>query len=97
VAPKCQQNRTGLPPTWTAAELGQRTSRARFFGRVCALFSVCRLQRPPLVGWTAVETRVALTYAATRVVGLAAQQAGRPALIRSPTRVLAHPWEGLLA
>jgi len=54
-----------------------------------------RLQRPPLAGWTAVETRVALTYAATLVVGLAADQAGRPDLIRSPTRVLAHVWEGL--
>ena len=96
MAPKCQQHRTGLPPTWTAAELGQRTSSARCFGRVCALFSVCRWQRPPLVGWTAVETRVALTDAATRVVGLAAQQVGRPDLIRSPTRVLAHLWEGLL-
>jgi hypothetical protein len=38
--------------------------------------------------------RVALTYAATLVVGLAAQQAGRPDLIRSPTRVLAHTWCG---
>ena len=37
-----------------------------------------------------------LTYAATIVVGLAAQQAGRPDLIRSPKRVLAHTWEGLL-
>jgi transposase len=95
--PKRQKNRTCLPPTWTAAELGKRTSIERFFGRVFSLFSVFRLQRPPLVGWTAVETRVALTYAATLVVGLAAQQAGRPDLIRSPTRVLAHLWEGLLA
>ena len=31
-----------------------------------------------------------LTDAATLVVGLAAQQAGRPDLIRSPKRVLAH-------
>ena len=31
------------------------------------------------------------------VVGLAAQQAGCPDLISSPTRVLAHTWEGLLA
>jgi hypothetical protein len=55
------------------------------------------LQRPPLAGWSAVASRVALTYAATIVVGLAAQQAGRPDLIRSPKRVLAHTWEGLLA
>jgi hypothetical protein len=94
--PKRQKNRTGLPPTWTADELGKRSSIERFFGRVFSLFSPFRLQRPPLAGWTAVETHVALTYAATLVVGLAAQQAGRPDLIRSPTRVLAHTWEGLL-
>jgi uncharacterized protein DUF1206 len=29
------------------------------------------------------------------VVALAAQQAGRPDLIRSPKHVLAHTWEGL--
>ncbi len=40
--------------------------------------------------------RIALVYAATFIVGLAAQQAGRGDLIRSPTRVLAHTWEGLL-
>jgi transposase len=95
--PKRQKNRTCLPPTWTAAELGKRTSIERFFGRVFSLFSPFRLQRPPVAGWLAVETRVALTYAATLVVGLAAQQAARPDLIRSPTRVLAHTWEGLLA
>jgi transposase len=94
--PKRQQTRTCLPPTWTAEELGKRTSIERFFGRVFSLFSPFRLQRPPLAGWTAVETRVALTYAATLVVGLAALQAGRPDLMRSPTRVLAHTWEGLL-
>jgi len=94
--PKRQKNRTCLPPTWTRDELGKRTSIERFFGRVFSLFSPFRLQRPPLVGWTAVETRVALTYAATLVVGLAAHDAGRPDLIRSPTRVLAHVWEGML-
>jgi len=52
--------------------------------------------RPPLVGWTAVTQRVALTYTAGIVVGLAAQHAGRPDLVRSPKRVLAHDWEGLL-
>jgi hypothetical protein len=93
---KRQQNRACLPPTWTAEELGKRTSLERFFGRVFSLFGPFRLQRPPLVGWTAVETQVALTYAATLVVGLAAHQAGRPDLTRSPTRVLAHTWEGLL-
>jgi len=34
-----------------------------------------------------------LTYTASIVVALAAQQAGRPDLIRSPKRVLAHLWE----
>jgi hypothetical protein len=91
--PKRQKNRACLPPTWTKEELGKRASIERFFGRVFSLFGPFRLQRPPLVGWTAVETRVALTYAATLVVGLAAQQAECPHLIRSPTRVLAHLWE----
>jgi len=39
-----------------------------------------------------VASQVALTYAACVIVGLAAQQAGRPDLIRSPKRVLAHLW-----
>jgi hypothetical protein len=39
--------------------------------------------------------RVALTYAAAWVVALAAWQAGRPDLIRSPRLVLAHVWEGM--
>jgi hypothetical protein len=56
-----------------------------------------RLQRPPVFGWLAVETRVALTYAAIWVIALAAWQAGRPDLIRSPRLVLAHVWEGLEA
>ena len=94
--PKRQKNRSCLPPTWTADELGKRSSIERFFGRVFSLFSHFRLQRPPLAGWSAVTCQVALTYAATIVVGLAAYQAGRPDLIRPPKRVLAHTWEGLL-
>ncbi len=94
--PKRAKNRSCLPPTWTADALGKRTSIERFFGRVFSLFGVFRLQRPPLAGWSAVASRVALTYAATIVVGLAAHQAGRLDLIRSSTRVLAHTWEGLL-
>jgi transposase len=89
--PKRQQNRSCLPPTWTAEELGKRTSIERFFGRVLVFF---HLQRPPVFGWSAVEMRVALTYAAAWVIALAAWQAGRPGLIRSPRRVLAHVWEG---
>jgi hypothetical protein len=34
-----------------------------------------------------------LTYTSSIIVGLAAQRAGRPDLIRSPKRVLAHLWE----
>jgi hypothetical protein len=87
---KRQKRRDGLPPTWTADELGKRTSIERFFGRVLVFF---RLQRPPVFGWSAVETRVALTYAAGWVIALAAWQVGRPDLIRSPRLVLAHVWE----
>jgi transposase len=90
--PKRQKRRDGLPPTWTAEELGKRTSIERFFGRTLIFF---RLQRPPVFGWSAVETRVALTYAAVWVIALAAWQAGRPELIRSPRLVLAHVWEGV--
>ena len=47
----------------------------------------------PVFGWSAVETLVALTYAAVWVIALAAWQARRPDLIRSPRLVLAHVWE----
>src|SRR5438552_4793840 len=73
-------------------ELGKRISIERFFGRVFLFF---HLQRPPLSGWTAIATRVALTYTASIIVALAAQHAGRPDLIRSPKRVLAHTWGAL--
>jgi hypothetical protein len=36
--PKRQTRRDGLPPTWTAEELGKRTSIERFFGRVLIFF-----------------------------------------------------------
>ena len=82
-----QKNRSCLPPTWTKEELGKRNSIERFFGRVFLFF---HLQRPPLCGWAAIARQVALTYAATIIVALAAQQAGRSDLIRSLKRVLAH-------
>ncbi len=88
--PKNQKNRSCLPPTWTREELGKRSSIERFFGCVFLFF---HLQRPPLCGWSEIASQVALTYAASVIVGLAAQQAGRPDLIRSPKRVLAHLWE----
>jgi len=88
--PKRQKNRSCLPPAWTKEELGKRSSIERFFGRVFLFF---HLQRPPLFGWSTIARQVALTYTATIIVALAAQQAGRPDLIRSPKRVLAHLWE----
>jgi transposase len=88
--PKRQKNRSCLPPTWTAEELGKRSSIERFFGRVFLFF---RLQRPPYSGWSAIVRQVALTYTASIIVALAAWHAGRPDLIRSPKRVLAHLWE----
>lgn len=91
--PKRQRNRSCLPRPGPPRNAGLRTNTLRFFGRVFSLFSSFRLQRPPLCGWSAVARRVALTYAGTSVVALAAYQAGRPDLIRSPTRVLAHLWE----
>ena len=90
--PKRQKKRDGLPPTWTAQELGKRTSIERFFGRTFIFF---HLQRPPVAGWSAVATRVALTYAALWVIALAASQAGRSELIRSPQLVMAHVWDGM--
>jgi hypothetical protein len=89
---KRQKKRDGLPPTWTAEELGKRTSIERFFGRTFIFF---RLQRPPVSGWSAVATRFALSYAALWVIALAAWQAGRPELTRSPQLVLALVWEGI--
>lgn len=90
--PKRQKNRSCLPPTWTKEELGKRTSIERFFDCVFLFF---HLQRPPLCGWSAIARQVALTYTASIIVALAAQQAGRSDLIRSPKRILAHTWEGL--
>jgi transposase len=87
---KRQKNRSCLPPTWTKEELGKRSAIERFFGRVFLFF---HLQRPPLCGWSDIVSQVALTYTASIIVGLAAQHAGRPDLIRSPKRVLAHIWE----
>jgi hypothetical protein len=92
--PKRTKNHSCLPPTWTRAELVKRGSIERFFGRVF-LFFLFRLQRPPVVGWTAVTQHVALAYTAAIIVALAAHQAGRPDLIRSPKRVLAYCWEGI--
>src|SRR5438094_468227 len=76
--PKRTMDRSYLPPTWTADELGKRSAIERFFGR---LLRVLPLQRPPLGGWSAVTCAVALSFSATIVVALAAHQAGRPDLI----------------
>ena len=89
--PKNRKKHSCLPPTWTrknwANEVASNASLAAFF-------SFFHLQRPPLSGWSEIASQVALTYAASVIVGLVAQQAGRPDLIRSPKRVLAHLWEG---
>jgi hypothetical protein len=90
--PKATKDLSCLAPTWTADELGKRTAIERFFGR---LFRVLLPQRPPVAGWSAVTCTVALAFTATILVALAAHQAGRPDLIRSPKRVLAHLWEGV--
>jgi hypothetical protein len=89
--PERQKQCDGLPPTGTAKELAKRTASERFFGRVLVFF---RLQRPPVFGWSAVEIRVALTYAAVWVIASAAWQACRPDLLCSPRRVLAHVGRG---
>src|SRR5256884_2172335 len=68
--PKNQKNRSCLPPTWSREELGKRSSIERFFGRVFLFF---HLQRPPLCGWSEIVSQVALTYAASIIVGLAAR------------------------
>jgi hypothetical protein len=60
---------------------------------VC-FFSFTR-PHPPLSGWSTMVQQIALTYTATVIVALAAQQAGRPDLISPPKRILAHVWEGL--
>jgi len=89
--PTRQKHRSCVPPTWTKEALGTRRSIERFFGRVFLFF---HLRRPPLSGWSPIARQVALTSTATIIGALAAQQAGRPDLIRSPTRVFAHVWEG---
>jgi len=53
--PKRQENRSCPPPTWSAVELGKRTSIEHCFGRVFGLFGLFRLQRPPLAGWSAID------------------------------------------
>ena len=73
--------------------IGQTQQHRAFFG-LCFFFFP--LQRPPLCGWSAMARQVALTYTSSIIVALAAQQAGRPDLIRSPKRVLAHTWRASL-
>ena len=64
--------------TWTKKELGKRSAIERNFGRVFLFF---HLQRPPLVGWSAIVSQVTLTYTATLVVaflGFDRRAAGQP-------------------
>ncbi len=88
--PNAQREALLLTSDLDQRRTGQRSAIERFFGRVFLFF---HLQRPPLCGWSEMASQVALTYAASVIVGLAAQQTGRPDLIRSPKRVLAHLWE----
>ena len=57
------------------------------------LFAENLVTNLPLQRRPAHSGKVALTYTASIVVALAAWQAHRPDLIRSPKRVLAHLWE----
>ena len=66
---------------------GIRASIERFFAVAKRYYG---LDTSYSVGLDAVLLRVTLTYCATLVVALAAQQAGAPQLRLSPTRVLAH-------
>jgi hypothetical protein len=84
--PTRQKHRSCLPATWTKEELGKRSASERFFGRV---FLFVHLHRPARCGWSALASQLAFTSTACVSVGLAAQQAGRSDLIRSPRRVLA--------
>jgi hypothetical protein len=63
--------------------------------QMAGCFSSFMRPRSPLSGWSTMVRQIALSYTATVIVTLAAQQAGRPDLIRSPRRVLAHVWESL--
>src|SRR5882762_6363850 len=71
----------GVWGAFTSWFTGSVNAVGSFFGRVFPFF---HLQRPPLCGWSEIASQVALTYAASVIVGLAAQQSGRPDLIRSP-------------
>src|SRR6266581_8915403 len=83
-APACPQ--PGPEKNWANAVLSS-ASLAAFFSFFTSSVHLC------VVGLR-LRGLVALTYAASVIVGLAAQQSGRPDLIRSPKRVLAHLWEG---
>src|SRR6266571_4884899 len=78
-------------PLVLAAHLDQRGTRQTQCDRTLLW------PRLPLFSFTTSASLglVGLTYTASIIVGLAAQQAGRPELIRSPKRVLAHCWEAL--
>jgi hypothetical protein len=61
--------------------IGQAERDRTFFRAGLAVLSP--ITRPPLYGWSAIASQVALTYTASLVVALAAKPAGRPDLIRS--------------
>ena len=106
VPPPCEATVRVPPPAYHRTQAKRRPALhldALTVVRRLHLLALCRLvvrrahrRCPPICGWSAVTSRVALTYAATVVVALAAHQAARPDLTRSPKRVLAHTWESLL-
>jgi hypothetical protein len=65
-----------LPPSdLDRSRVRQAYFHQTFRGAGCSSFFTG--SAPPLSGWSAIVMRVALTYTATIIVGLAAQQAGR--------------------
>ncbi len=74
--PKRQKNRSCLPLTWTADELGKRTAIKRFFGRVFSLCSSFRLQRP--ASWVASPTTTVAASVNATWVAMAAQPPTTP-------------------
>jgi hypothetical protein len=68
------------------------TAPSNAFLTVSSSFFTC--SAPHCVAGLLSPDRLRFPYTASFVVALAAQHAGRPDLIRSPKRVLAHTWEG---
>ena len=68
--PKTRSTVLACPQRGPEKNSASATLIERFFGRVFLFF---HLQRPPLCGWSEIASQVALTYAASVIVGLAAR------------------------